>query len=284
VPEIATGLEDATSKTITTDEVITLTIGLSDLQSGINASQSKWVFNTTSTNISATDLVWQNASTFSSGRQIKLSSTTAGTYYLHILSVDNAENKTVTQAGPVTIEKPIVLVESISLDKTELVLGKGGSAILSASVLPVDVSNKKINWTSSDTSVATVDGGVVTVVGGGSTTITAEATDGGGVKATCEITVDAKGPSVDINQGSSDWGRTYTFYVSAEDDESQIKKYVFYVNDEEYETVNTSETTASVYWDGTGVPVPRRWFVIVYDEFDNFTQSNWMYCDPYGVN
>jgi len=56
VPEIATGLEDATSKTITTDEVITLTIGLSDLQSGINASQSKWVFNTTSTNISATDI------------------------------------------------------------------------------------------------------------------------------------------------------------------------------------------------------------------------------------
>lgn len=56
--------------------------------------------------------------------------------------------------------------------------------------MPVDASIKKLSWFSSDENVAVVDeSGTVTAVGVGKCVITAAATDGSGVTATCEITV-----------------------------------------------------------------------------------------------
>ena len=58
---------------------------------------------------------------------------------------------------------------------------------LSATVNPNNATNKTITWSSSNSSVATIDSnGKVTAVGAGTTTITAKV---GGKTATCTITV-----------------------------------------------------------------------------------------------
>ena len=92
-----------------------------------------------------------------------------------------AGDKQATCAVNVTVP-----VSGITLDKTTLTLEEGGSAVLTATVLPSDASDKTVTWTTSNASVATVVDGKVTAVGGGSATITAKA---GEMSATCAVTV-----------------------------------------------------------------------------------------------
>lgn len=82
---------------------------------------------------------------------------------------------------------PVVPVESVSLDKTELKLAKGGNAKLIATVNPADATDKTVTWTTSKNKVATVAAdGTVTAVGEGTAVITATA---GGKTAQCSVTV-----------------------------------------------------------------------------------------------
>lgn len=60
---------------------------------------------------------------------------------------------------------------------------------LTATQNPSTVSNKGIIWTSSDTNVATVNGGKITRVAPGTATITATANDGSNKSATCTVVV-----------------------------------------------------------------------------------------------
>ena len=93
-----------------------------------------------------------------------------------------------TASCKVTVEKKVIAVESVELDKTELELTEGGSATLVATVKPDNATDKTVTWSSSDPEIATVDGGVVTAVKGGTATITASAGD---KTATCAVTVKA---------------------------------------------------------------------------------------------
>ena len=93
-----------------------------------------------------------------------------------------------TATCKVTVEKKVIAVESVELDKTELELTEGGSATLVATVKPDNATDKTVTWSSSDPEIATVDGGVVTAVKGGTATITASAGD---KTATCAVTVKA---------------------------------------------------------------------------------------------
>lgn len=81
---------------------------------------------------------------------------------------------------------PVVEVESITLNKTELTLEIGGSETLNATVLPDTATDKTVTWESSNKEVATVEDGVVSAVGAGQATITAKAGD---QTATCVVTV-----------------------------------------------------------------------------------------------
>ncbi len=80
-----------------------------------------------------------------------------------------------------------VPVSSISLDKTELTLEKGETASLIATVMPANVTDKTILWSSPDWKYATVDqSGKVTAWEKGTVTIYAYAS---GKVATCKVTV-----------------------------------------------------------------------------------------------
>ena len=81
-------------------------------------------------------------------------------------------------------------VTGVSLDKTNLNPGKGGTLI--ATITPSNATNQNVTWESSDTKVVTVDNGLVTAVAEGSATITVT-TEDGSKTATCTVIVTNNG-------------------------------------------------------------------------------------------
>jgi len=84
----------------------------------------------------------------------------------------------------------ICYIQELSLDKTEAELKNGETLQLTATIIPADATNQTLKWTSSEETVATVtEDGLVTAVGVGEVTITAETQDGSGLSASCVIDV-----------------------------------------------------------------------------------------------
>ena len=108
-----------------------------------------------------------------------------------------------------------VPVTGVSLNHSELTLETGGTASLLADVKPEKATNRKVNWSSSDESVATVAAnGVVTAVSAGETTITAT-TDDGGFKANCKVTVTEPAPVLETVTIKAPSGSTISFGTNA---------------------------------------------------------------------
>jgi len=83
----------------------------------------------------------------------------------------------------------IIPVTGVTVSPTSAIINKNTTTQLTATVLPTNASNQGITWTSSNTSVATVNAsGLVTGVAKGSATITVKTNDGGKT-ATCTVTV-----------------------------------------------------------------------------------------------
>lgn len=88
-------------------------------------------------------------------------------------------------------------ITSIVLDKTALILDMGDSAAIQAKIYPEDTTESRdVSWSSSDTSVVTVEAGIVTAVGVGHATITAKAGD---QQATCVVNVNQTVGSISGN-------------------------------------------------------------------------------------
>ena len=118
----------------------------------------------------------------------------------------------------ITVKMNPKKVSSIYLNKTSASLLIGGTVTLSTTdVYPDDAVDKTVTWSSSNTSVATVNAstGEVTAVAGGTATITATANDGGGATATCSVTVYPAGTIVWDSSNISDLNvsGTYTSYT-----------------------------------------------------------------------
>lgn len=115
-------------------------------------------------------------------------------------AVDPTPPATVSSAAPVTTPTPTptpmptpsvtsVTITFLGSKRTEFAAKVGDEVQLSATVYPTG-TDQTVTWSSKDESVAKVsDKGVVTGVGKGTTTITAEC---GGVKADCTVYISAK--------------------------------------------------------------------------------------------
>ncbi len=105
---------------------------------------------------------------------------------------ENANN--VTEGGTFTEQDPVDAT-SISVSPKTMKVEAGSSKNLTVNFVPEETTNRKVTWTSSDTSVATVSSsGQVTGVAKGTATITATYVDGG-FTDTCEVTVTKKAGS-----------------------------------------------------------------------------------------
>ena len=89
---------------------------------------------------------------------------------------------------PVYGDQPVP-VESVSLDKTEVLLPVGQTITLSATILPESATNRKVTWSSNDETVATVSSsGEVKGLSTGVAVITVT-TANGGKTASCQVIV-----------------------------------------------------------------------------------------------
>ena len=111
------------------------------------------------------------------------------------ISMGNAVITVTTEDGGktaqcnVSVTQSTVHVQSVSLNKTDLVLTVGNSETLVATVLPENAANKSVTWTSSNPAKATVSStGVVKGVAEGEAVVTATTVDGGKT-ASCFVTV-----------------------------------------------------------------------------------------------
>ena len=82
--------------------------------------------------------------------------------------------------------KPVIPVQSVTLDKTTLSLRVDKTATLTATVAPGNATDKTVTWSVVPAGYATVEEGKVTALKVGSCTVTAAA---GGVSADCALTV-----------------------------------------------------------------------------------------------
>jgi len=104
-----------------------------------------------------------------------------------------------------------VQVTGVTLDRTRMNLNVGSTDKLVATVVPGNATNKNVAWASNAVNVATVSPeGIVTAIGSGTAAITV-ATDDGGYKATCTVTVSEKKP-VDSSKGGGG-GCSVGFYI-----------------------------------------------------------------------
>ena len=88
-----------------------------------------------------------------------------------------------------------VVPTSVALNKTTLTLDTGKTSNLKATVYPSNAANKKCTWSSSNTSVATVDSnGKVTAKKAGTATITVKTSNG--KTANCKVTVNLPTPQI----------------------------------------------------------------------------------------
>lgn len=117
----------------------------------------------------------------------------------------------------ITVEKDMtfvidvqhISVNSLSLNVSEKTIKAGESFTLSVTVQP-EGALKEVMWSSSNTSVATVDAsGKVTGVAAGQAEITANAKDGSGTTAVCKVTVTAA-QTGDKDTGNEGTGNTGT--------------------------------------------------------------------------
>lgn len=123
-------------------------------------------------------------------------------------------------------------VSSVKLDKSKLSLQIGETTTLKATVLPSTAKLKTVTWSSSNPSVATVDGnGKITAIALGETNIIATTKDGG-FTAVCEITVVPTPAPQNIKANVDDdgicisWSKalntTYTVYHSSNNSDYNV--------------------------------------------------------------
>ncbi len=139
-------------------------------------------------------------------------------------------------------------VESVIVTPDTALMYVGDTIELTAIVYPEDATNKSIIWSSSDENVATVDQqGVVTAVGKGEATITAESVDG--PSATCAVTVNEVeiqySISLNASQATLSIGETFQLIatLNPSDDEATME---WKSSDSEVATVDANGLVTAV--------------------------------------
>ncbi len=122
-----------------------------------------------------------------------------GDYVYKLHAIDTSGN--LSAVSTATIYIPGIELKGISLNKTSLALEKSESEKLTVTYNPDNTTDvKTVTWTSSDTSVATVNSsGTVTGISHGTAIITAKV---GNYTAKCEVEVDMRIKGISLNKAN----------------------------------------------------------------------------------
>ena len=160
-------------------------------------------------------------------------------YYLYVK--DAAGNVSTSYS----IKTSAIAVTSITLNKTTLTLDEGSSETLTATISPTNATNKQVTWSTSASSVATVDAttGKVTAVKAGTATIKATAKDGSGKYASCTVTIKESIANmlggyvdypIDLNENGKTTDDWVIFYIADGNAEGEEKGGAYNTNIGDY--------------------------------------------------
>ncbi|MEN6619421.1 MAG: Ig-like domain-containing protein [Rikenellaceae bacterium] len=160
------------------------------------------------------------------------------------ITATSSNNKTATCS--VSVVNPIVYVNSISVSIGSVTINTGSTTTATATISPGNATNKNVIWSSSNTSVATVNNsGMVTAAASGTCNIIATAQDGTGVTGLAPLTVirpdvAVTGVTISISTLQMEEGENYTLTATVFPENATNKNVMWISSDNSVATVNSS--------------------------------------------
>ena len=142
-----------------------------------------------------------------------------------------------------------IQVLNVSLDKSSLDLSEGDTSTLKATIYPTNATTQTLKWTSSNTSVATVDskGNITAGATKGYAIITAAATDGSGKYAECVV---LSKPKIYVTGVTINYGTTLDLLLN---DSTYLKATILPTNATTQTVTWTSSNTSVATIDSSGL-------------------------------
>lgn len=203
-----------------------------------------------------------------------------------------------TATCEVKVNEKVYPVTGVTLSKTSATLTEGEELTLTATITPDNATNKKLTWSSSNSSVASVVNGKVTALKAGYTTVSVK-TEEGNKTANCDITVvePPKAASLSLSESSingyiyRDHSKLYRVSVSAypsnavtdyewSSSNTRVAKVEGYGNSAEIYTEDYGETIITVTDKRTGLSASMTIHTLVEDFAWNESASETMYGYP----
>ena len=142
-----------------------------------------------------------------------------------------------------------VLVIAISLGEEKISVPVGTTITVKAVIKPKNATNKKIEWSSSDKSVATVTKGKIKGVGEGTAVITAKATDDSDVSASIDVNVVKPVKKLTIDSGKTialPVGLTQTLSAVIVPEDATVKDVVWSSSNDKVASVDENGVVTAV--------------------------------------
>lgn len=118
------------------------------------------------------------------------------------INSNDSTNKQIESEITADVNTDNRLCAELTVNITSVTLEEGKSVSVSTSIRPSDAKNKTLSWKSSNTSVATVSGGIIKAVSHGACQVVVSTTDGSGLSQSIGVTVTKK-PDPPKQQNSS---------------------------------------------------------------------------------
>ena len=149
----------------------------------------------------------------------------------------------ITYKCKVTVKQPVT---SMSISSTAATVYMGDKLTLKANVLPKNANDQSFKWSTSDSSVATVSGGTVTVKKVGTAVITVKSTNGKTASCTVTVKQHVTGIAFDRTAVSLERGEAVTLKVTVNPANASEKGYIFTSSDTKVATVSDTGVVTAV--------------------------------------
>lgn len=154
----------------------------------------------------------------------------------------------------ITVERAVINATGVTIAPNVVTLFEGNTQQLTATVVPANANDTSVNWSSSDTNIATVNtNGLVTAIAQGIATITVTTTDGN-FQATSNITVQrtavaVTGVTVSPETVNMNVGQTFLVTANVQPVDAENQEVSWSTNDP---TVATIDQTGTIIATGVG--------------------------------